>query len=219
MLRLCTLFVLCLAGVPAVAADRPTGVIRVIDADTWDVGGARVRLFGIDAPELDQTCTRPGGEVWACGLWATQQARHRFDGRLATCDPLDTDRYGRIVARCAVSGRDAGRDFVSDGLAFAYRRYSMDYDLDEKSAAINSRGLHRSKVQSPAAFRRARGPDPAPPDHDCRIKGNLSGKGARIYHMPGQADYERTRISPKKGERWFCTEAQAVAAGWRRARR
>jgi hypothetical protein len=50
------------------------------------------------------------------------------------------------------------------------------------------------------------------------IKGNVSSRGARIYHMPGQQHYADTRISPNKGERWFCTEAQARAAGWRRAR-
>jgi hypothetical protein len=52
----------------------------------------------------------------------------------------------------------------------------------------------------------------------CRIKGNISiNSGRRIYHMPGQEDYSRTRIRAEYGERWFCTEAEAMAAGWRRA--
>ena len=50
------------------------------------------------------------------------------------------------------------------------------------------------------------------------IKGNISGNG-RIYHMPGQYDYARTRINTGKGERWFCSEAEARAAGWRAAKR
>jgi hypothetical protein len=52
----------------------------------------------------------------------------------------------------------------------------------------------------------------------CVIKGNISSNG-RIYHVPGQEHYDRTRISPSKGERWFCSESDARAAGWRRARR
>ena len=53
----------------------------------------------------------------------------------------------------------------------------------------------------------------------CRIKGNISyNTGERIYHVPGQEDYYRTRISYLDGERWFCTEAEAQIAGWRKAR-
>ena len=51
----------------------------------------------------------------------------------------------------------------------------------------------------------------------CRIKGNVSSEGARIYHMPGGAYYEKTRIDPDQGERWFCTEDEARSAGWTRA--
>ncbi len=51
----------------------------------------------------------------------------------------------------------------------------------------------------------------------CRIKGNINAKGERIYHMPGQRAYGATRIKPTKGERWFCSEAEAIAAGWRKA--
>ncbi len=53
----------------------------------------------------------------------------------------------------------------------------------------------------------------------CRIKGNISRKGERIYHMPGGEWYDRTKIDPAKGERWFCSEAEAEAAGWRKALR
>ncbi len=53
----------------------------------------------------------------------------------------------------------------------------------------------------------------------CHIKGNISAEGERIYHVPGGKYYDATRIKPAKGERWFCTETEARAAGWRRARR
>ncbi len=54
----------------------------------------------------------------------------------------------------------------------------------------------------------------------CLIKGNISiNTGEHIYHVPGQMFYEQTVISPQYGERWFCSEAEAIAAGWRKARR
>ncbi len=221
MLRVCATFVLlCL---PFLAFAEPNGVVRVIDADTWDVGDQRVRLFGIDAPELAQTCTNAKGETWACGLWASDLARKRFDGKNARCDAITHDRYGRVVARCFVGDMDVGRELVADGLAFAYRKYSLAYDLDEKGAAVNARGLHTSTLQSPSEFRaarltNARDSDP-PTDHDCVIKGNISRQGARIYHVPGQRGYFATRIRTGKGERWFCTEDEARNSGWRRARR
>lgn len=212
-------FVVFLILIPLAVAAGPDGRVRVIDADTWDVGGERVRLFGIDAPEADQTCQRANGDVWPCGQWATQQARARFEGRLATCATQDRDRYGRTVARCMVDNADAGRQLVSDGIAFAYRRYAMDYDLDEKGAVVNGRGLHGSAVQRPAQFRAARRTVAQPSRQDCPIKGNISSKGTRIYHLPGQEHYARTRIDTGKGERWFCSESEAQGAGWRRARR
>lgn len=201
----------------------PLGLVRVIDADTWDVGGTRVRLFGIDAPELDQTCDTRDGQNWACGGWVSAQVRQMYDGRRARCTALTLDRYDRTVARCFVDDVDVGRQMVADGWAFAYRRYSMDYDLDEKGAAINARGLHGHQVQSPAEFRAIRsdgvGSDVEPPADTCTIKGNISSRGTRIYHLPGQRDYGKTRISATKGEHWFCTEPEAQAAGWRKARR
>ena len=211
------------------AVASPQGIIRVIDADTWDVADTRVRLHGIDAPEMAQTCDSQQRVSWPCGHWVSDQVRAHYDGKIAICETITTDRYNRTVARCWVDGRDAGQDMVANGLAFAYRKYSMEYDLDEKGAAINNRGLHAHYIQSPAQFRAnpAKGrpaPDrPAPdrpaPDRDCLIKGNISSKGARIYHVPGQRDYQRTVISENKGERWFCTAENALDAGWRKAKR
>jgi len=220
MLRICAVFVLVLLPVAAISAVTGVkGVVRVVDADTWDVGGQRVRLFGIDAPEYDQTCKAEPGGVWACGAWATDRVRARYDGKVARCAAIATDRYGRMVARCSVAGQDAGRVLVSEGLAFAYRRYSMDYVADERRASAARRGLHGSRVQSPEQFRATRRATSTPADRACAIKGNISSRGERIFHVPGQENYERTRISTRKGERWFCTPAEARAAGWRQARR
>ncbi|MCB1333470.1 MAG: thermonuclease family protein [Roseivivax sp.] len=208
----------------AATADPLIGPIRVIDGDTLDVGGVRVRLFGIDAPELDQRCGTASAPMWACGAWAAAEVRARYQGRAATCAQIETDRYGRTVARCTVDGQDMGRALVRDGLAFAFRRYSMDYDLDEKIAAVQGRGLHGAGVQPPDAFRAtaraaAAAASLADAPEGCTIKGNISSDGKRIYHRPGQRNYDETRIDTRRGERWFCTPEDAESAGWRAARR
>lgn len=245
MLRLVPLTFALLLGLPATAG--PDGTIRVVDGDTFEVGGTTVRLHAIDAPETDQMCSDAQRPAWACGEWVRAQTRALFEGQRATCTAMDTDRYGRTVAKCAVRGQDVGERLVGEGLAFAYRQYGMDYDLAEKGAAVNARGLHATGVMSPAAFRAAQRAKARPVivrndtgsktvtvnrgtsqkrsllpnalNPACKIKGNISvSSGERIYHVPGQSYYAETRISVGKGERWFCSEAEARAAGWRKAR-
>ena len=215
MLRVITLL-LALTATPILAA--PNGVISVIDADTIDVGSTRVRLFGIDAPEMGQPCAANGRE-WDCGAWTRDAVRNRYEGEYARCTTQDVDRYGRVVAQCFVDGQDMGQAIVRSGLAWAFRRYSDSYDLDEKAAAVQERGLWAVDVQLPSEFRAAQRQAPPPPaGQTCVIKGNISGSG-RIYHVPGQEHYGRTRINESNGERWFCSRAEAEAAGWRAARR
>jgi endonuclease YncB( thermonuclease family) len=222
MLRISACFPLCLFMILAcavpVAAAAVVGKVHVIDGDTLDVGETRVRLHGIDAPERDQPCTTLSGQNWGCGDWVTRQVRDLYQGATARCVAVDTDRYGRMVAKCFVADQDIGRQLVEAGLAYAYRRYSYDYDLEEKAAAVADRGIHGFSMQSPARYRLTRIEGRNAPDAACQIKGNISADGKRIYHMPGQKFYERTGIRPEQGERWFCSEAQARASGWRAAR-
>lgn len=201
---------------PALAAG-PSGPVRVIDADTIEVAGVRVRLHGIDAPERDQTCTR-GRERWACGRWATLEAERRLSGRRAECDAVDRDRHGRVVAVCRVGGRDVAEAFVRDGLALADPRFSRAYLDAERAARREGAGIAGWDMVRPRDWRAGRAAQVTPATGDCRIKGNISSNG-RIYHLPGQTHYDRTRIDPSRGERMFCTEADARAAGWRAARR
>ena len=214
MFRLCSIL-LALSAAPLLA--DPAGALRVIDGDTFDIGGERVRLFGVDAPERDQPCTDSREEPWPCGAWVTAQVDALYGGAQAACTTLDIDRYQRPVVRCSIGGRDLGQMLVADGLATAYREYSWDYDLDEKSAQLAAIGIWSGGMQPPAAFRAAQAPAPQAAPGDCDIKGNISGSG-QIYHRPGDASYSDTRIDETRGERWFCSEAEAVAAGWRAPR-
>ncbi len=216
-MRLLTYILLCLAS--PVFADVE-GIIRVIDGDTFDVSGQRVRIHGIDAPEVDQTCSDADGRVWPCGAFVKEEVSRRYQGAATNCEVIEQDRYGRRVAKCFVDGRDVGGSIVADGWAQAYREYSMDYDLAEKSAQVLGLGLWASTMQTPSAYRadqRAPTAAQAVPDANCFIKGNISGSG-QIYHMPHNRDYDNTRIDETRGERWFCNEAEAEAAGWRAAR-
>jgi endonuclease YncB( thermonuclease family) len=206
---------LCVAGA---ARAGPDGRVRVIDGDTIRVAGETVRLFAIDAPEIDQTCRRPDGAVWRCGVWARDEARRLFERRRASCAARERDRYGRIVATCTVEGQDMGAVLVSLGLARAYLRYSDRYAGIEKEAVVTGRGIFGSDMAAPEAHRADGRTETAAPQGSCVIKGNISGNG-RIYHLPGQEHYDGTRIDLSRGERWFCSEAEARAAGWRRARR
>lgn len=212
-----------LLALPA-AAETWAGSVRVIDADTIDIGGpATVRLLGIDAAEADQTCRDGAGRVLPCGAMAAEAARALYEGRAAVCAVEARDRYGRGLATCAVAGEDMGADLVRRGLAQAWRG-DRTYAEDEKEARLLGRGLWRYDMVSPAAWRDAGGGTPAaeeavrPAVGGCAIKGNVS-EGGRIYHLPGMRHYDRTTIREDRGERWFCTEAEAQAAGWRRASR
>ena len=201
-----------------------SGTIHVVDGDTLHVDDITVRIHGIDAPETDQNCNDAQGRNWLCGVFVTEEISRRFEGEIATCDLIELDRYGRTVAKCFVDGRDVGEQIVEDGLAHAYRQYSMDYDQVEKSAQVRRIGIWAGTMQSPAAFRAdqlsanlAANPPSTPTEANCFIKGNISESGY-IYHMPYNRDYNRTRINENRGERWFCDEADAQAAGWRAAR-
>ena len=212
------------------------GRARVIDGDTIEVSSARIRLFGVDAPESAQRCLAESRR-WPCGEQATRVLAGRIDGQSVACEERDRDRYGRIVGVCRYGGQDVNAWLVREGWAMAYRRYSTAYVGEEAAAKTAQRGVWRGKFVPPWDWRRggrlksaSRGdrvkatrdaPRVSARDRGaCNIKGNIShNSGKRIYHMPGDRDYDRTRISTSRGERYFCSEAEARAAGWRHAGR
>ena len=213
----------------ASAVDRGTiaGAVKVLDGDTIEIQDVRVRLHGIDAPERDQTCRDSRGRGYRCGERAAAALSGRVAGSAVRCVPRDRDDYGRIVAVCHVGTESLNAWMVEQGWALAYRHYSRDYVSAEDAARKSSRGLWSGSFEKPWKYRHAR-KRAAPPatsaqgaesrSSDCAIKGNVNGRGERIYHVPGQQHYRETRIDPARGERWFCSETEARASGWRRAR-
>ncbi|RQP08077.1 MAG: thermonuclease family protein [Paracoccus sp. BP8] len=205
----------------AATDDSPliVGRAAVVDGDTLKIGPVAIRIHGIDAPEQGQQCSKSGGRKWNCGEVATEAMAEMVRDQVVECVPLDIDAYRRIVARCHAAGMDLGGEIVGRGLAWAYLRYSDDYADAERMARAAGRGVWQSE-SLPAweyrADRWARAAAEAP--EGCPIKGNISNKGERIYHTPWSPAYAKTRIDESRGERWFCDEAEAIAAGWRATR-
>ncbi len=140
--------------VPAVALADISGPARVIDGDTIEIHGQRIRLHGIDAPERDQTCEDKRGTVYRCGAVATIALRELIAGQAVTCKERDQDRYGRIVAVCYVGRIDLNQQMVASGWALAYRRFSLDYVRAEQAAQQLREGMWRGKFVPPWKWRR-----------------------------------------------------------------
>lgn len=198
------------------------GIPTIIDGDTLVIGGRSIRLYGIDAPESAQHCKAQDGRVWECGQHAGQALRGYIGRRILTCDITGIDRYNRAIARCNINGKDINAWMVANGWAVAYRRYSLDYTQHEEAARSFRQAIWSGDFVMPWDWRRGHrmnfGPASASSTNTrCAIKGNIGSTGERIYHLPGGRWYERTGISKLKGERWFCSEEEARAAGWRPA--
>ncbi len=196
------------------------GSARAIDGDTLDFSGQRVRLHGIDAPERKQKCWL-GRSEWLCGQDSSRALQNLIKGTVVKCKKIGSDRYGRMIGKCHSKGLDIGQGMVTAGMALAYRKYSSDYINAEIAAKSEQVGIWKSDFVEPWYWRRGKRLTETS-SHDrknCKIKGNISRSGVRIYHMPGGTYYGRTRIAKSKGERWFCSEKEAVEAGWRKSKR
>lgn len=207
-------------GAAATAQERIVGRAKIIDGDSFEVGRIGVRLFGVDAPEGSQPCTRDG-RPWRCGDAAAAELRRLVGSREVVCQRRDEDTYGRIVAVCRVGTTDLGAEMVRAGLAVAYRRYSDDYVDEERSAQAARRGVWAGQFIAPEEYRRddrSNRQSQVQRRDGCYIKGNINGDGERIYHTPESSSYRNTEIDDSRGERWFCTEAEARRAGWRAPR-
>jgi endonuclease YncB( thermonuclease family) len=145
----CLLFAV-VAPASADVAGEPT----VIDGDTIVVAGEHVRLQGIDAPEMHQTCTAYGQE-WPCGQTAADWLRDRLRGQHVDCVGHARDRYGRLLAVCYVGGEDLNERIVREGWALDFRRYSSDYLAAESEAKRAGAGIWRGEFEPPWEWRAA----------------------------------------------------------------
>ena len=126
------------------------GQARVTDGDTIRIGETRIRLKGVDAPEMEQRCSR-SGRSYACGETARQALIGLVSGETVRCRASGRDRYKRVLARCTVDGRDIGAQLVEAGWAVSYGR---DYDSEEARAQRRSAGLWEGDFERPQSWRR-----------------------------------------------------------------
>jgi endonuclease YncB( thermonuclease family) len=225
--------------IAAAHATELVGKLRVVDGDTLVMGDKHIRLEGIDAPETDQVCLDASGERWTCGIWARDRLAEHIGFHEVSCTSDGIDRYGRTLSVCSSAGQDVNGWMVREGFALAYVQYSHAYVTEENVARASQRGMwsgafiapwdyrHRNKqtvilgaISVPISAQSkllAPASSVGAPSFECTIKGNVNRRGERIYHLPGQLNYSHTSMNKGLGERWFCTEAEAEAAGWRKA--
>ncbi|QPH52882.1 thermonuclease family protein [Pontivivens ytuae] len=205
------LILLALLTVSPAAADTFTGPATVIDGDTIRMGEHRIRLSGFDAPERDQHCG-----TTACGAVAAEELRKHVADQPITCVPDGTRHGNRIIATCHTpDGQTLGDWMVSEGYAVDDARYAPNYAPQTAAARAADKGLWPHGLASGRAWRIGAVDTADINPAECAIKGNISANG-RIYHVPGESrSYGATRIDLSRGERWFCSVAEAEAAGWR----
>lgn len=203
---------------PAIQAADLTGRARVVDGDTLEISGQRIRIEGIDAFEKAQTCLDAKGREWSCGMAGRDLLSQLAAGIKVRCTGKAYDDYGRLLADCYAGDLNLGQTMVDKGLAVAFIKYTDTYAARERLARNNGIGVWSGSFLPPAEFRaRQWAATTGTAQGDCPIKGNISDSG-RIYHMPYSENYADTQINTARGERWFCSEADALAAGWRAPR-
>lgn len=206
-------------------------VTRVVDGDTIDViiegKTERLRLIGIDTPET----VDPRKPVQCFGKEASKKAKQLLSNKTVKLesDPTqgERDKYGRLLRYVVLpDGQSFNKLMISEGYAYEYTystpyKYQTEYKQAQKDARIAKRGLWDScpAKKIPAAKKtsaKTLSPTQTKPP-SCNIKGNMSDTG-KIYHLSSCGSYDKTKIDEIRGERWFCTEEEAVAAGWRKAK-
>ena len=141
--------------VSSTAAADIIGAAYVVDGDTLEIIGVRVRLNGIDAPEKAQTC-RANRLIWHCGVEATKAMRYLTKGRTVDCVGNTKDQYGRLIATCFVGDLNLNAAMVDSGMALAYRYYSFEYVDQEDFARETKQGVWSGEFIAPWDWRKGK---------------------------------------------------------------
>lgn len=197
-------------------------IVRVIDGDTIELeNGERVRYIGIDTPET----VDPRKPVQCFGVEASKKNKELVEGKSVRLekDITNRDKYNRLLRYVWVGDTLVNLELVKQGFAQSYSyppdiKYQDQFVAAQKEAREAKGGLWGA---CPAGTTTTVPPPPASTEStasgSCIIKGNISSSGEKIYHLPGCGSYTKTQIDEARGERWFCSEPDAQAAGWRKA--
>lgn len=137
-------------------AQQLVGQAVVIDGDTLEIGGQRIRLLEIDAPESSQTCQLRNGRDWPCGRRAAFALANHIGRSHVTCTFNSTDRYDRVLARCSSGGADLGAWLIRRGWALPYYGRSSEYLRAAQLAENDGVGIWAGTFEVPQKWRRIR---------------------------------------------------------------
>jgi micrococcal nuclease len=208
---------------PDINSTRSIKVTRVIDGDTIEIeGGERVRYIGIDTPET----VDPRKPVQCFGVEASKKNKEMVEGKMVRLekDITDRDKYNRLLRYVWVDDTFINLELVKQGFAYSYSyppdiKYQDQFLKAQQEAREVKRGLWNACPSASKTTGETLTPagSPTPSDTSCQIKGNINTSGEKIYHLPDCGSYSKTTIEESRGERWFCVEVEAQAAGWRKA--
>ena len=198
-------------------------VTKVVDGDTIDIDmdgtTQRIRFIGVNTPET----VHPEKAVECFGEEASKYTKEKLTGKEVSIETDDSqdkyDKYNRMLAYVFLDDENINLSLIKNGYAYEYTynvpyKYQAEFKAAQKYAEENEKGLW-----APNACKTEEKEVKEKDTSNCNIKGNISSKGEKIYHLPGQQYYNSTKIDTSKGERWFCNEKEAQAAGWRKSKR
>ena len=194
------------------------GRATALSGEMIRLNGRLLHLSGIEAPDGRQKCTRANTKTWQCGEAALAALGRLTRAALFRC-MMDggPDAAGRIEANCTVDGRDVAAELVKDGHVFSAATYFGGYAALESQARRLGNGVWSGTAERPTDYRaklwsaaKSSAPD------GCPIKGQIDGS-RKTYLLPWSARYDNAVVRTNRGERWFCDEASAQAAGFRAA--
>lgn len=205
--------------VPTVAVTRLPelkGRASALAGDLIKIAGTTVKLAGVEAPERDQRCGAGEGERgWRCGKAARDALARLVRAQRLTCQPGATNESGQRLATCTAGEKDIAAELVRGGHVFAMTGFFAKYSGVEDEARAARAGVWRSEpVERPSEFRSKRWEEAkAQAPEGCPIKG--VARSSRTYVLPWSPTYDNVRVRESRGDRWFCSEQEARAAGWR----
>ncbi|MBU3968623.1 thermonuclease family protein [Patescibacteria group bacterium] len=201
-------------------------VTRVVDGDTIDIEIGdkieRVRYIGIDTPET----VDPRKPVQCFGIEASKKNKELVEGKMVRLekDITDRDKYNRLLRYVFVDDVFINLELVKQGFAYSYSyppdiKHQDEFLKAQQEAEKTKQGLWSACPTEQEQTISTPTPTPTIENNngECLIKGNISSTGEKIYHMIGCGSYRKTQIDESRGEKWFCTEAEAQSAGWRKA--
>lgn len=200
------------------STEKVTGRARVLSGDTISVAGTVVRLKSIEAPELSQACRTSQGRAWRCGKAARRRLASLVGRSRVSCEVSKEANQPASTGRCSTEKvADLAQEMVLRGYAFADSGLFGGYGGDEQKARDGKIGMWQGTAVRPSEYRAklwARAKRHAP--DGCPIKGRVVRSG-KYYVLPWSPQYRRVRIRSRRGERWFCSETEAITAGWKPA--